>query len=149
MRKTTRASALVFVAAVAALLTSAAPANALVDGYTNNTSPDAPVCTSGKIGSDRYYAHCSYTHYISVFRSGTSYYEAVQKINPEMSSAITALDDADGCGAVLLTSSNKYLHFPTNAAASDQYQWFQGDPEYGVETTAKVSQTCMWIFGGG
>ncbi|WP_182880150.1 MULTISPECIES: hypothetical protein [unclassified Microbispora] len=147
MRTMTRAFGLVLAAAVTALLASATPANALVDGYTHD-SPEPPVCTSGKIGSNRQYTHCNYTRYFAVFRSGASYYEAAQKINPELSDIIRFLDEADGCGAVLLTSSNTYLHFPTNAAASDEFQWFQGDPEYGVETIAKVSQTCMWITEG-
>ncbi|MEV7803597.1 hypothetical protein AB0O28_11675 [Microbispora sp. NPDC088329] len=147
MRKMTRASGLVFAAAAAALLASATPANAIVDGYTQHRS-DPAVCTSGKIGSNRSYTHCTYTHYFTVFRSGATPYEAAQQINPELSNLIGALDDVDGCGAALLTSSSKFLHFPTNAAASDEYRWFEGDPEYGVETTAKISQTCMWITEG-
>ncbi|MGW5260522.1 hypothetical protein ACWEQG_06100 [Microbispora sp. NPDC004025] len=147
MKKITRASGLVFAAAVAALVASAAPANAIVDGITNH-EPTPPVCTSGKIGSTRNYTHCSYTHLFTVVRAGATYNEAVQKVNPDISNTVQFLDDQEGCGAVLRTSSSKYLHFPTNAEASDKYQWFPGDPEYGVETTFKVSQTCMWITEG-
>ncbi|MEN3533985.1 hypothetical protein AAH991_02630 [Microbispora sp. ZYX-F-249] len=147
MRKMIRASGLVFAAAVAAFLASAAPANALVEGIVKH-EPAPPVCTSGKIGSNRSYTHCTYTHVFAVARAGASHLEAVQKISPDISNTVKYLDEQDGCGAVLLTSSNRYMHFPTDAAASDEYQWFPGDPEYGVETTFKVSQTCMWITEG-
>ncbi|MEV4458991.1 hypothetical protein [Microbispora sp. NPDC049633] len=147
MRKITRASGLVFAAAVAALVASATPANALVEGFMRD-EPSPPVCTSGKIGSNRSYTHCSHTHLFVMARAGATYLEAAQKINPDISNTIKALDDQDGCGAVLLTSSSRYMHFPTDPAASDEYQWLPGDPEYGVETTFRVSQTCMWITEG-